>query len=128
MLKQNVVRKWRCHEHAGRVHHGVTAPSRPSQFDRLGSYPGRQIAYVTGVQTIYFGKEGVPETVVSTNSQETPAEMVGTTRSRVSFFMNRFRKLGLNFVQDRTRMHGVHSFPENLRSEHFRWADLVQET
>jgi CRP/FNR family transcriptional regulator, cyclic AMP receptor protein len=41
-----------------------------------------------------FGKEGVPEMVVPTISQETLAEMVGTTRSRVSFFMNRFRKLG----------------------------------
>jgi CRP-like cAMP-binding protein len=41
-----------------------------------------------------FGKEGVPEEVVPKISQETLAEMVGTTRSRVSFFMNRFRKLG----------------------------------
>jgi len=41
-----------------------------------------------------FGKEGVPETVISKISQETLAEMIGTTRSRVSFFMNRFRKLG----------------------------------
>ena len=41
-----------------------------------------------------FGKEGVPETVVPKISQETLAEMIGTTRSRVSFFMNRFRKLG----------------------------------
>src|SRR5579863_7504482 len=41
-----------------------------------------------------FGKEGVPETVVPKISQETLADMVGTTRSRVSFFMNRFRKLG----------------------------------
>lgn len=41
-----------------------------------------------------FGKEGMPETVVPKISQETLAEMVGTTRSRVSFFMNRFRKLG----------------------------------
>src|SRR6201997_5303976 len=41
-----------------------------------------------------FGKEGVPETVVPKVNQETLAEMVGTTRSRVSFFMNRFRKLG----------------------------------
>jgi len=41
-----------------------------------------------------FGKEGIPETVVPKISQETLAEMVGTTRSRVSFFMNRFRKLG----------------------------------
>ena len=42
----------------------------------------------------HFGKEGVPETVVPKISQETLADMVGTTRSRVSFFMNRFRKLG----------------------------------
>ena len=41
-----------------------------------------------------FGKEGVPESVVPKISQETLAEMVGTTRSRVSFFMNRFRKMG----------------------------------
>jgi CRP-like cAMP-binding protein len=42
----------------------------------------------------HFGKEGQPETVVPKVSQETLAEMIGTTRSRVSFFMNRFRKLG----------------------------------
>ena len=42
----------------------------------------------------HFGKEGVPETVIPKISQETLAEMVGTTRSRVSFFMNRFRKMG----------------------------------
>jgi len=42
----------------------------------------------------HFGKEGVPENVVPKISQETLAGMVGTTRSRVSFFMNRFRKLG----------------------------------
>jgi CRP-like cAMP-binding protein len=41
-----------------------------------------------------FGKEGIPENVIPKISQETLAEMVGTTRSRVSFFMNRFRKLG----------------------------------
>jgi CRP/FNR family cyclic AMP-dependent transcriptional regulator len=42
----------------------------------------------------HFGKEGVPESVIPKISQETLAEMVGTTRSRVSFFMNRFRKFG----------------------------------
>ena len=41
-----------------------------------------------------FGKEGTPEAVVPKISQEMLAEMIGTTRSRVSFFMNRFRKLG----------------------------------
>ena len=42
----------------------------------------------------HFGKEGVPQTAIPKMSQETLAEMIGTTRSRVSFFMNRFRKLG----------------------------------
>jgi CRP/FNR family cyclic AMP-dependent transcriptional regulator len=42
----------------------------------------------------HFGKEGKPEIVVPKMSQEALAEMVGTTRARVSFFMNRFRKLG----------------------------------
>jgi CRP/FNR family transcriptional regulator, cyclic AMP receptor protein len=41
-----------------------------------------------------FGKEGRPEPIVGKYSQETLAEMIGTTRSRVSFFMNKFRKLG----------------------------------
>lgn len=41
-----------------------------------------------------FGKEGHHEVAVPNISQETLAEMIGTTRSRVSFFMNRFRKLG----------------------------------
>jgi CRP/FNR family cyclic AMP-dependent transcriptional regulator len=41
-----------------------------------------------------FGKEGAPEPVIPKISQETLAEIVGTTRSRVSFFMNRFRKRG----------------------------------
>jgi CRP/FNR family transcriptional regulator, cyclic AMP receptor protein len=42
----------------------------------------------------HFGKKGKPEVAIPTIGQETLAEMVGTTRSRVSFFMNRFRKLG----------------------------------
>ena len=41
-----------------------------------------------------FGKEGTPEPMIAKISQETLAEMIGTTRSRVSFFMNKFRKLG----------------------------------
>ena len=41
-----------------------------------------------------FGKEGRPEPVIAKISQETLAEMIGTTRARVSFFMNKFRKLG----------------------------------
>jgi CRP/FNR family transcriptional regulator, cyclic AMP receptor protein len=43
---------------------------------------------------VNFGKEGKPEPVIAKVSQATLAEMIGTTRSRVSFFMNKFRKLG----------------------------------
>src|SRR5476651_875384 len=53
-----------------------------------------------------FGKEGAPETVIPKISQETLAEMVGTTRSRVSYFMNRFRKLG--FIEYNGKL-SVHS-------------------
>jgi CRP/FNR family transcriptional regulator, cyclic AMP receptor protein len=42
-----------------------------------------------------FGKDGKPESIMTKISQETLAEMVGTTRPRISFFMNKFRKLGL---------------------------------
>jgi CRP/FNR family transcriptional regulator, cyclic AMP receptor protein len=42
-----------------------------------------------------FGKEAPSEAVIAKISQETLAEMIGTTRSRVNFFMNKFRKLGL---------------------------------
>ena len=42
-----------------------------------------------------FGKESQPEPIIAKVSQETLAEMIGTTRSRVSHFMNKFRKLGL---------------------------------
>ena len=61
-----------------------------------------------------FGKEGKPELVIPKISQETLAEIVGTTRSRVSFFMNRFRKLG--FVQYSGQHNGleVHSSLLNI--------------
>jgi hypothetical protein len=52
-----------------------------------------------------FGKPGEPEQYIPKISQETLAEMVGTTRSRVSFFMNRFRKLGLIEYNGRVRVH-----------------------
>jgi CRP-like cAMP-binding protein len=41
-----------------------------------------------------FGKEGEPQKIIPKMSQETLAEMIGTTRARVSFFLNKFRKLG----------------------------------
>jgi CRP/FNR family transcriptional regulator, cyclic AMP receptor protein len=52
-----------------------------------------------------FGKSSEPETVIPKISQETLAEMIGTTRSRVSFFMNRFRKLGFIEYEGRIRIH-----------------------
>lgn len=54
----------------------------------------------------HFGKEGAPEIVIPKISQETLAEMIGTTRSRVSFFMNRFRKLGfLDYGESGLQVH-----------------------
>ena len=52
-----------------------------------------------------FGKEGRPEPIQAKMSQETLAEMVGTTRSRVSFFMNKFRKLGFIEYNGDIRVH-----------------------
>jgi CRP-like cAMP-binding protein len=52
-----------------------------------------------------FGKPGEPETLIPPITQETLAEMIGTTRSRVSFFMNRFRKLGFIDYNGRIRVH-----------------------
>lgn len=53
-----------------------------------------------------FGKESRPEEVIPSISQETLAEMIGTTRSRVSFFLNKFRRLG--FIEYNGGMH-VHT-------------------
>jgi len=58
-----------------------------------------------------FGKESKPEPVIATISQETLAEIIGTTRARVSFFMNRFRKLG--FIEYNGGLH-VHSSLLNI--------------
>ena len=53
----------------------------------------------------HFGKEGKPEPVVPKVSQEMLAEMIGTTRSRVSFFMNKFRKLGFVYYNGGLHVH-----------------------
>ena len=52
-----------------------------------------------------FGKEGKPEPVIAKISQETLAEMIGTTRSRVSAFMNKFRKLGFIEYNGQLKVH-----------------------
>jgi len=61
--------------------------------DQLFNSSEKRLARVL-LMLAHFGKDGVPETVIPKISQESLAEMIGTTRSRVSFFMNRFRKLG----------------------------------
>jgi CRP-like cAMP-binding protein len=74
--------------------------------DQLFNSSERRLARVLLLMA-RFGKEAVSEMVVPRLSQETLAEMVGTTRSRVSFFMNRFRKLGfINYdVGDNLHVH-----------------------
>ena len=52
-----------------------------------------------------FGKEGRPEPIIAKISQETLAEMIGTTRSRVSFFLNKFRELGLVDYNGHIKVH-----------------------
>ena len=65
-----------------------------------------------------FGKQGKPEPIVGRFSQETLAEMIGTTRSRVSFFMNKFRKLGFIEYNGKLEVHNsllnvvLHDKPE----------------
>jgi CRP/FNR family cyclic AMP-dependent transcriptional regulator len=70
-----------------------------------------------------FGKEGSPQLVSPNISQETLAEMIGTTRPRVSFFLNKFRKLGLISYNGRIEVHNsllnavLHEKPQIEREE-----------
>jgi CRP/FNR family cyclic AMP-dependent transcriptional regulator len=70
-----------------------------------------------------FGKEGRPEPIVGKFSQETLAEMIGTTRARVSFFMNKFRKLGFIEYNGKLEVHSsllnmvLHDQPEIKTSD-----------
>ena len=71
----------------------------------------------------HFGKESTPQTILVDISQETLAEMIGTTRSRVSFFMNKFRKLGLISYNGKIEVHNsllnavLHEKPEIERDD-----------
>ena len=71
----------------------------------------------------HFGKEGKPQTILVDISQETLADMIGTTRSRVSFFMNKFRKLGLISYNGKIEVHNsllnavLHEKPEIERDD-----------
>jgi CRP/FNR family transcriptional regulator, cyclic AMP receptor protein len=70
-----------------------------------------------------FGKEGIPQPILLDISQETLAEMIGTTRSRVSYFMNKFRKLGLISYNGKIEVHNsllnavLHEKPEIERDD-----------
>jgi CRP/FNR family transcriptional regulator, cyclic AMP receptor protein len=70
-----------------------------------------------------FGKEGRPEAVIAKVSQKTLAEMIGTTRSRVSHFMNKFRKLGFIEYNGHLEVHSsllnvvLHDDPQIQREE-----------
>ena len=61
--------------------------------DQLFNFSEKRLARML-LLLAHFGKDGKPEGSIPKISQETLAEMVGTTRSRINFFMNRFRKLG----------------------------------
>jgi CRP/FNR family transcriptional regulator, cyclic AMP receptor protein len=71
----------------------------------------------------HFGSEGVPQPIQLDISQETLAEMIGTTRSRVSYFMNKFRKLGLISYNGKIEVHNsllsavLHEKPELERDD-----------
>jgi len=93
------------------VHHLLSRNIRIEEdlVDQLFNSSEKRLARVL-LLLANFGKEGKPEPVIPKISQETLAEIVGTTRSRVSFFMNRFRKLG--FIHYRGQFAGgleVHS-------------------
>lgn len=77
------------------LHHLLTRSIRIEEdlVDQLFNSSEKRLARVL-LLLANFGKEGKPETVIAKISQQTLAEIVGTTRSRVSFFMNKFRKLG----------------------------------
>ena len=70
-----------------------------------------------------FGKDGVPQPIAVQISQETLAEMIGTTRSRVSFFMNKFRKLGFISYNGKIEVHNsllnavLYDKPEIVRND-----------
>jgi CRP-like cAMP-binding protein len=68
--------------------------SEEDMVDQLFNSSEKRLARAL-LMLAHFGKEGIHEPVIPKISQETLAEMVGTTWSRVNFFMNRFRKLGL---------------------------------
>jgi CRP-like cAMP-binding protein len=84
------------------LHRGIR--TQADLVDQLFNSSERRLAR-TLLLMAEFGKPGEPETLIPPVTQETLAEMIGTTRSRVSFFMNRFRKLGYIEYNGRIRVH-----------------------
>jgi CRP-like cAMP-binding protein len=72
--------------------------------DQLFNFSEKRLARILLLMA-EFGLPGEPEPLIPQITQETLAEMIGTTRSRVNFFMNRFRKLGLIEYNGRIRVH-----------------------
>jgi CRP-like cAMP-binding protein len=88
------------------LHHLLSRNIRIEEdlVDHLFNSSERRLARVL-LLLANFGKEGKPEPIIPKITQETLAEMVGTTRSRVSVFMNRFRKLGFIEYNGRREVH-----------------------
>jgi CRP/FNR family transcriptional regulator, cyclic AMP receptor protein len=86
-------------------------------IDQLFNSSEKRLARLL-VLLAHFGKEGRPQPILLDMSQETLAEMIGTTRSRVSYFMNKFRKLGLISYNGKIEVHNsllnavLHEKPE----------------
>jgi len=72
--------------------------------DQLFNFSEKRLARIL-LMLAHFGKEGKQETVIPKISQETLAEMIGTSRSRVNFFMNRFKKFGFIRYDGGLRIH-----------------------
>ena len=91
-------------------------------IDQLFNSSERRLARLL-LLLAHFGKEGRPQPILVEISQETLAEMIGTTRSRVSYFMNKFRKLGLISYNGKIEVHNsllnavLHDTPEIRRDE-----------
>ncbi len=91
-------------------------------IDQLFNSSEKQLARLL-LLLAHFGKEGRPQPILLDMSQETLAEMIGTTRSRVSYFMNKFRKLGLISYNGKIEVHNsllnavLHEKPEIVRDD-----------
>ncbi len=88
------------------LYHLVSRNTRVEEdlVDQLSNDSERRLARV--LLLLVNGKEGEPGPVIGKISQQTLAEMIGTTRSRVSFFMNKFRQLGFIDYKGHLEVHG----------------------